>query len=97
MSSTIDDELEKIIGLERTPRGQIVLKNYEDLQSDWQFTIQAIKDLIASEVDKARIDELNHFLVELDKQDPYIPLDGTPRQYVYTKYQDRIAELKEQQ
>lgn len=49
---------------------------------------------IESLIRKTCIAELKDFVIELNEQNPYIPLDGTPRQYVEGKLYKRIKELE---
>jgi len=42
---------------------------------------------------EARIEELKTFVGILNDIDPYQPLDGTPRDYVNGKFNDRIEQL----
>lgn len=57
---------------------------------------QPILDLINQQTQAARIDELQHFVAELDTQSPYEPLPGTPREYVHSTMAVRIAELRKE-
>lgn len=69
--------------------GKAVLKN--DKNYAWE-----ILELVKKRVREARIDELESLVFELDEQDPYTPLDGSPRQYVHGKVYKRIATLQQE-
>jgi hypothetical protein len=58
------------------------------------WTMGQLRAYVEQERQLARIDELESFVAELDEQDPFIPLDGTPRDYVYGKFYSRTHELR---
>lgn len=52
----LQEQLIKILGLEKNLHDQLVPSNFEDFQSDWTFTVKALTSLVAKEV----IKELRH-------------------------------------
>ena len=81
-------ELAEKLGLELNLHGQLVLSNYEDALSDWQFTVENLARLIEQRERAARADELEH-----------LPLDGLIDQcfIAFAKRRDaRIATLKKE-
>lgn len=43
----------KILGLERSPAGQLVLSNWEDVQTDWQFCVEELMAAIQADRESA--------------------------------------------
>lgn len=74
-------------------------RDYTQLQTSIEHAEAEDSLLILSLIERervaARIDELNRFVADLNSQDPFIPLEGTPQQYVEGKYYDRLAQLKD--
>lgn len=62
-TAKVREQIIKLIGLERTQLGQLILANLDDFQSDWSSTIDAIM-LIVEEVEQQYDDIFSWLLGE---------------------------------
>lgn len=69
-------------------------KDYEIQLPDGSWS--NVASLLETERLRAAIEELKRFVDELNKQSPYDPLPGTPREYVESKMSERQASLTNQ-
>ncbi len=69
------------------------LNNEEIAKLHFDNATERLTVLIASRERLAKIAELKNFVMTLDKQDPYTPLDGTPKDYVHQKLNERLNSL----
>jgi len=68
-----------------------VQKHAEEAQEEAKA---ALLQLLEDSSNRARVDELNRFVNELGSISPFVALPGTPREYVESKWRNRVDELK---
>ncbi len=62
-NTQLEEQIIKLLGLERTHHDQLVPSNFEDFQSDWSFTIKQLLDLYATYSKLERIDEVKRLSI----------------------------------
>lgn len=62
-NTELREQLISALGLERSPRDQLVLSNYEDVVSDWQFTVDEIMELFAQHSQVSKKQTVNGYIV----------------------------------